>query len=158
MQSYKKLQHYTARRALGVQVDSARMTGGRLDVWLWSVRLAKTRSLANKAVSGGHVRLNGESVKPAHSVKPGDIVTIREPGWERRFEVTKVITKRVGAPIAVTCCIDHSPPRPAYLSAPQARRDRGAGRPTKRDRRQIDRLRGRDPQQRSGWGTRTEID
>lgn len=120
------------------------MTKGRLDVWLWSVRLFKTRSAANKAVSGGHVRLNGSPAKPAHSVQPGDVVTVREPGWERKFEVTQVITKRVGAPIAVTCYVDHSPPRPAYLSAPMARRDRGAGRPTKKDRRDIDRLRGRD--------------
>lgn len=112
-------------------------------MWLWSVRIFKPRSLANKAVSGGHVRLNGSTVKPAHVVKPGDMVTVREPGWERKFEVVEVITKRVGAPIAVKCYVDHSPERPAYLSAANARRDRGAGRPTKRDRRQIDRLMGR---------------
>jgi ribosome-associated heat shock protein Hsp15 len=119
------------------------MTTGRLDVWLWSVRLFKTRSAANKAVAGGHVRLNGSPAKPAHAVKPGDVVTVREPGWERKFEITQVIMKRVGAPVAQTCYVDHSPPRPAYLSAPMARRDRGAGRPTKKDRRDIDRLRGR---------------
>lgn len=124
------------------------MTTGRLDVWLWSVRLFKTRSAANKAISGGHVRLNGSPVKPAHQVKPGDEVLVREPGWERRFEVTEVITKRVGAPIAVTCYVDNSPPRPAWLSNPVARRDRGAGRPTKKDRRDIDRLRGRDQDER----------
>lgn len=134
------------------------MAAGRLDAWLWSVRLFKTRSLANKAVTGGHVRLNGSPAKPAAPVKPGDVVTVREPGWERKFEVTQVITKRVGAPVAVTCYIDHSPPRPAYLSAPMARRDRGAGRPTKKDRRDIDRLRGRDPQARSGWGSEPDID
>ncbi len=120
-------------------------------MWLWSVRIFKTRSLANKEVSGGHVRLNGLPVKPAHVVKPGDVVTVREPGWERRFEVVQVITKRVGAPIAATCYVDHSPPRPAYLSAPVARRDRGAGRPTKKDRRDIDRLRGRDAHEHPGW-------
>ena len=120
------------------------MTTARLDVWLWSVRLFKTRSAANKAVSGGHVRLNGSPVKPAHVVKPGDVVTVKQPGWERKFEITQVITKRVGAPIAQTCYIDQSPPKPAYLSSPMARRDPGAGRPTKKDRREIDRLRGRD--------------
>lgn len=123
----------------------------RLDVWLWSVRLAKTRSAANKAISGGHVRLNGDPVKPAHIVVPGDVVTVREPGWERRYEVTQVISKRVGAPVAQTCYIDQSPPKPEYLvSGPVARRDRGAGRPTKRDRREIDRLTGR-PADHRAW-------
>ena len=120
------------------------MTTARLDVWLWSVRLFKTRSAANKAVSGGHVRLNGSPIKPAANVKPGDVVTVKQPGWERKFEITQVIIKRVGAPIAQTCYVDQSPPKPAYLSSPMARRDPGAGRPTKKDRREIDRLRGRD--------------
>jgi len=116
----------------------------RLDVWLWSVRLFKTRSAANKAVQGGHVRLNGSPAKPAHTVVPGDVVTVREPGWGRRYEGTQLIAKRVGAPVARTCYVDQSPPRPEYLAAgPVARRDRGAGRPTKRDRREIDRLLGR---------------
>ena len=118
----------------------------RLDVWLWSVRLFKTRAMANKAVDGGHVRLNDAPVKPAHSVVPGDVVTVREPGWERRYEVTQTISKRVGAPIARTCYVDQSPPKPEYLMAgPVARRDRGAGRPTKRDRREIEKLIGRHP-------------
>lgn len=116
----------------------------RLDVWLWSVRLFKTRSAANKAVSGGHVRLNGSPVKPAHVVVIGDVVTVREPGWERKFQVTQLVSKRVGAPIAQSCYIDQSPPKPAYLSAgPVARREPGAGRPTKKERREIDRLLGR---------------
>lgn len=123
---------------------------GRLDVWLWAVRLFKTRSLANKAISGGHVKLNGVNVKPAHTVKPDDVVTVREPGWERKYRVIQVIPKRVGAPIAVTCYEDQSPPKPAYLSSPMARRDPGTGRPTKKDRREIDRLRGRDAQTRRG--------
>lgn len=119
----------------------------RIDAWLWSVRLFKTRSTAKKAIEGGHVRLNDEPTKPSHTVVPGDTITIREPGRERRYEVTQLITKRVGAPIAQTCYIDHSPPPPSHLHAgPVGRRDRGAGRPTKRDRREIDRLRGRDAQ------------
>lgn len=124
----------------------------RLDVWLWSVRLFKTRSGANKAIAGGHVRLNGNPIKPAHTVNIGDRVTVREPGWERQFEVTALITKRVGAPVAQTCYVDHSPPRPEYLRAgPVARRDRGAGRPTKKDRRELDRLVGRDRSGRDLW-------
>lgn len=117
---------------------------GRLDSWLWAVRLFKTRSMATTACKGGHVRVNGKPVKPAQSLKVGDRVTIRQPGWERQFEVVEIIAKRVGAPEAAKCYIDHSPPRPAHLSTPVARRDRGAGRPTKKDRRAIDALRSRD--------------
>lgn len=115
----------------------------RLDVWLWSVRLFKTRSAANKAVAGGHVRLNGTPTKPAHIVVPGDVVTIREPGWERKYEVKQLINKRVGAPVAQKCYVDQSPPKPEYLLAGAvARRDPHTGRPTKKDRRAIDRLQG----------------
>lgn len=115
----------------------------RIDVWLWSVRIYKTRSAANKAVTGGHVRLNGSPVKPARDIVPGDRVTVRTPGWDREFEVTRLIEKRVGAPIAQTCYIDHSPPKPSYLTAPPVgRREHGAGRPTKKDRRAIERLLG----------------
>lgn len=115
----------------------------RIDVWLWSVRAYKSRSLATSAVKGGHVRLNDEPVKPSHEVRAGDVVTIRTPGWDRVLRVVDPISKRVGAKLAVEAYEDLSAPRPAYLSAPVARRDRGAGRPTKKDRREIDRLRGR---------------
>lgn len=115
----------------------------RLDVWLWSVRLFKTRTSATDAVRGGHVRLNGNPVKPAQQVKPGDRVSLKQPGWTREFEVVETLSKRVGAPIAQAAYIDHSPERPAYLSVPVARRDRGTGRPTKKDRRAIEKLIGR---------------
>lgn len=117
---------------------------GRLDAWLWAVRLYKTRSLATAACKSGHVRVNNRPVKPAQQVKPGDRVTLRQPGWERDFEVVRIIARRVGAPEAQQCYVDHSPPRPEYLSMAMARRDRGAGRPTKKERRAIDALRGRD--------------
>lgn len=74
----------------------------------------------------------------------GDIVKVRYPGWERVFKVEKLLVKRVGAPIAVTCYEDLSGPRPAYLSMPPvAKRERGSGRPTKKERRALDELRGR---------------
>lgn len=111
-------------------------------MWLWSVRIYKTRSLATQAVKGGHVRVNDEPVKPAQKVVPGDLVTVRLPGWERKFEVVQLLDKRVGAKIAVTAYRDLSPERPSWLSAPVARRDRGTGRPTKKERRQIEQLRG----------------
>ncbi len=116
----------------------------RLDVWLWSVRLFKTRSQATAACRSGHVRVNGNPTKAAYDLKIADLVTIREPGWQRNFKVRKLISKRVGAALAVECYQDLSDPRPAYLSSATARRDRGTGRPTKKDRRAIDALRGRD--------------
>ena len=115
----------------------------RVDSWLWAVRIYKTRSLATDACKGGHVRVNDKPAKPAQEVRPGDRVTVRTPGWDRVFEVVDPIVKRVGAPVAAKAYVDRSPERPAYLSAPMARRDRGAGRPTKKDRREIDALRGR---------------
>ncbi len=115
----------------------------RLDAWLWGVRMYKTRSAATTACRAGHVRLNGQPAKAAQPVKPGDTIRLRLPGRERILEVTGLVAKRVGAPEAVRHYLDHSPePVPRELLA-VPRRDRGTGRPTKRDRRQLDRLRNR---------------
>ncbi|MCF3961822.1 RNA-binding S4 domain-containing protein [Streptomyces fuscigenes] len=115
----------------------------RVDSWVWSVRLTKTRSQAATACKGGHVRVNGERVKPSQPVKAGDEVRVWHAGRERRVVVTKLIKKRVGAPVAVTCYVDNSPPPPPReFTAPISVRPRGAGRPTKRDRRELDRLQG----------------
>ena len=116
----------------------------RLDAWLWGVRMYKTRSAATAAVRAGHVRVNGAPVKAAQSVTVGDTIRLRQPGRDRILEVTGLLSKRVGAPEAVRHYIDHSPPPvPREMMAVPVR-ERGAGRPTKRDRRQMDRLRGRD--------------
>ncbi|GGN87843.1 RNA-binding S4 domain-containing protein [Nocardia rhizosphaerihabitans] len=120
------------------------ITQVRVDSWIWAVRLFKTRSAAAEACRGGHVRVNGVTVKPAHQVKLGDEVRIRHAGVERIVVVERVIHKRVGPPIAAQCMIDRSPPPPpkeVLASIPQ--RERGAGRPTKRERRETDRLMGR---------------
>ncbi|GAA2238061.1 hypothetical protein GCM10010401_07860 [Rarobacter faecitabidus] len=117
----------------------------RIDVWLWSVRLAKTRSAAASACKAGHVRVDGERTKPAAHVRPGARIEITGGALKRIVVVTKIINKRVGAPVATQCYEDHSPPPPPReLSIPVAVRERGAGRPTKRERRELDRLRGRD--------------
>lgn len=116
----------------------------RIDAWVWAVRLVKTRSAAGEACKAGHVKLNGVAVKPSQQVVPGDRVRVWVDHREHEVEVVSTIRKRVGAPIARTCYVDHSPPPPPKeIIASIPRRDRGAGRPTKRERRDIDRLMGR---------------
>lgn len=113
----------------------------RVDRWLWAVRLAKTRPDAAAACRGGHVRVNDRPAKPATTVSPGDEVRARVGGTTRIVEVVRVIQKRVGAADAVTCFLDRTPAPPPEESLPVARRDRGAGRPTKRERRTLDKFR-----------------
>ena len=111
------------------------MDSTRVDKWLWAVRAYKTRSAASTACQAGHVDVNGSGAKPATAVRVGDRVTVR-------VAVAQVIDKRVGAALAADCLVDHSPPPPAAgEAAPVAARERGAGRPTKRDRRALDRYR-----------------
>jgi ribosome-associated heat shock protein Hsp15 len=122
------------------------MEGTRIDRWLWSVRLAKTRSLAAQACRAGHVQLNGVRAKPAATVKVGDTIRARLGGRERVVEVAGLLERRVGAELAAACVIDRSPPPPPRDPlAGFGDRGRGMGRPTKRQRRQLDRTRGRRP-------------
>lgn len=117
----------------------------RIDAWLVAVRLVKTRSVATQACRAGHVKINGHTAKPASPVAVGDQVEAYLHQRLRVVEVIRLLAKRASAPIAHTCYVDHSPPPPPRTSGPDfAVRERGAGRPTKKDRRQIDRLRGRD--------------
>ncbi|CAN5710451.1 MAG: RNA-binding S4 domain-containing protein [Ilumatobacteraceae bacterium] len=116
----------------------------RVDLWLWAVRLFKTRSLATAACKGGHVRINGRPAKPSTPVRVGDRVAAHVYDRERELEVVRLIDTRISAPLAAECVVDHSPPPPPreYV-APLFRRDPGTGRPTKKDRRRLDRLRDR---------------
>jgi ribosome-associated heat shock protein Hsp15 len=114
----------------------------RLDIWVSSVRLFKTRSAASSACRGGHVAVNGHKAKPSTLVRVGDRITALTPGGERIAIARRLIEKRVGAAVALTCYEDLTPaPPPKEEIALVAIRDRGTGRPTKRDRRQLDRLR-----------------
>lgn len=121
----------------------------RVDSWLWSVRLTKTRAAATAACRAGHVRVRGERVKASAAVRVGDEVRLRVGGFDRIVVVRRLIVKRVGAPVAAECLTDLTPPPPprAEVAAAPAQRDRGAGRPTKRERRELDRFldRVRDP-------------
>lgn len=119
------------------------MSTVRVDSWLWAVRVYKTRSLATAACRAGHVRVNGERAKASVQVRPGDELRVRISGFDRILVVRETIAKRVGAPQAALAVEDRTPPPPPRESIPAfAVRDRGAGRPTKRERREIDRLRG----------------
>lgn len=113
-----------------------------MDAWVWAVRLFPTRSAAADACRAGHVKVNGGSVKPAHAVHIGDTLRALTPGGERVVIVRGLVARRVGAAVAVTQYEDRTPPAPAREER-IAVRERGAGRPTKRDRREMDRLRGR---------------
>jgi ribosome-associated heat shock protein Hsp15 len=114
----------------------------RVDRWLWAVRLYKTRTAASDACQGGHVRVNGAPAKPATRVRVGDRVEARLDHRDRVLEVVRLIDKRVGAPIAAECLIDHSAPVADDPTPRPMERERGAGRPTKRERRQIEQHRG----------------
>ncbi|KQZ08069.1 RNA-binding S4 domain-containing protein [Agromyces fucosus] len=116
----------------------------RVDAWLWAVRQFKTRSAATAACRAGHVRVNGERAKAAQSVRPGDEVRVRVDGFDRMLVVRQTLVKRVSATVAATAVDDRTPPPPPRETvAIVATRDRGAGRPTKRERRDLERLRGR---------------
>jgi ribosomal 50S subunit-recycling heat shock protein len=120
----------------------AGMDTTRVDKWLWAVRMTKTRSQATDACSAGHVKVNGAPAKAAHPVRVGDRVEAFLHGRPRILEVTKIIEKRVSAPQAAECLLDHSPPPPPKEEwFPNFARDPGAGRPTKKDRRTLDRFR-----------------
>lgn len=117
----------------------------RLDQWLWAVRLYKSRSLATEAIHGGHVKVNGAATKPAHKAKPGDLVTARIGIMTRTFRVIDAPRSRVAAKLVGQFAEDLTPPEEfekqrAVSLCPPALRARGAGRPTKRERRMLDEL------------------
>ncbi|MDH5828363.1 RNA-binding S4 domain-containing protein [Sphingobacterium sp. SG20118] len=117
----------------------------RIDKYLWSIRLFKTRSLATEACKAGRVKLNGQNIKASYVVKIGDIYQVQK-GIERKIiKVLGLLERRVDAKTSVQFYEDQTPEEEtsAYKSvfnAPILKRDRGAGRPTKRDRREIDDL------------------
>lgn len=88
------------------------VVSARVDSWTWAVRLFKTRSLATTACRAGHVRVNGDRAKSAQPVRIGDEVRVRTAGFDRILIVSRVVTKRVGAPVAAECFVDKTPPPP----------------------------------------------
>jgi ribosome-associated heat shock protein Hsp15 len=113
----------------------------RVDSWVWAVRVLKTRSAATAASKAGHVRVNDERAKAAQPVHIGDEVRVRTGEGERILIVRRLIVKRVSAAVAAECFDDLTPPPPPREERVlTAVRERGAGRPTKKDRREIDKL------------------
>jgi ribosome-associated heat shock protein Hsp15 len=111
----------------------------RIDKWLWHARVVKTRTLAAGLVTGGHVRLNRARIsKPSQMVHPGDVVTVTLRERILILKIEAVGERRGPASEAATLYTDLSPPAPKAEEAPVVSRPRGAGRPTKRDRRRIE--------------------
>jgi ribosome-associated heat shock protein Hsp15 len=121
----------------------------RIDKWLCAIRIFKSRTMATDAVKAGKVKSNGTTLKPSQSILVGDRIIVTKNGFNFEFEVLKLIDKRVGAPIAQTCYIDHTTAEELnkyndWFAGKRGveSRDRGAGRPTKRERREIDDFKG----------------
>ncbi|WP_028267679.1 RNA-binding S4 domain-containing protein [Arthrobacter sp. MA-N2] len=128
--------------SLPTSAQTSKSNNVRIDAWLWAIRAYKTRSAATTACRAGHVRINGNPVKASQSVIIGDSIRVRQSGFERILEVRRLIAKRVGAEAASHCFTDHTPERPTAPALGLPQRDRGAGRPTKKDRRDMQKLKG----------------
>nr|WP_254899028.1 RNA-binding S4 domain-containing protein [Thalassococcus arenae] len=114
----------------------------RIDKWLWHARFFKTRSLAAKLVSSGHCRVNGQVIaKPAYAVAPGDVLTFPKDRQVRIIRVLVLGERRGPAPEARALYDDLDPPKPRQ-SDPGAPEAEAGGRPSKRDRRRLDQMRG----------------
>ena len=118
---------------------------GRIDKWLWAVRLFRTRSLATDACRAGSVTVNDQPAKPSRDVRPGEIVVVRQGLVRRTLAVRAIPPSRVGAKLVAAFCDDRTPPAEFERARAQRvqhvlARAKGSGRPTKRDRRRIDRL------------------
>lgn len=117
----------------------------RIDKYLWAIRVFKTRTLAADACKAGRVKLDGSNMKPSHEVKIGEVYTISKGIEKKVVKVTGMLENRVDAKTAVNFYEDITPEEDtmafkSMFHAPVLKRDRGTGRPTKRDRREIDGL------------------
>lgn len=146
------MENASARPAGAAAPEGARV---RIDKWLWAARFFKTRSLAAEAVGGGKVDLNGERIKPAKPVKIGDVLRIRKGMFEWEVTVQKLGERRGSATLAQELYVESEASKQTRAElAERLRLEREAapapipryvkGRPTKRDRRQLDRFKGAD--------------
>ncbi|MCB0704238.1 MAG: RNA-binding S4 domain-containing protein [Saprospiraceae bacterium] len=125
------------------------MSGVRIDKWLWSVRIYKSRTISTDACKSGRIRIKDVTAKPSTLVEEGQIVHVRKDGFNLEFKILKLIDKRVGAPIAQTCYENLTPAEELnkyqdwFIGKGKIeQREKGVGRPTKRQRREIDSFKG----------------
>jgi len=124
---------------------SDKLESVRIDRWLWAVRICKTRSAATDLCKRQRVSINGQKVKPSREVRFGQLVSVKREGISQQYRVLKCIEKRVGAKVAVDCMKDETS-QEEILKMKTIKgvwtpsRDKGAGRPTKKERRAIDKL------------------
>lgn len=119
------------------------MGSARIDKWLWAVRIYKTRSIAAEACKKGRVLLNGSQAKPAHTVKEGDVVSVKKPPITWSFRVKQAIEKRVGAKLVADMMENVTTPDQLELLEVSKisgfiNRAKGTGRPTKKERRELE--------------------
>lgn len=119
------------------------MSSARIDKWLWAVRIFKTRSIAAEACKKGRVLLNGSQAKPAHTVKVGDVVSVKKPPITWSFQVKQAIEKRVGAKLVAEIMENVTAPDQLELLEVSKisgfiNRAKGTGRPTKKERRELE--------------------
>lgn len=112
----------------------------RIDKWLWSVRIFKTRTIATDACKAGKIKLNGNSLKASYNVRIGDVIVVKKDSFNLSFKVVQLLEKRVSATLAAAAVenITSEEEMNKFKSWFAETRDRGAGRPTKRERREID--------------------
>ncbi len=129
----------------------------RIDKWLWSVRIFKSRTMATDACKSGKIKIKDVNVKPSYMLTVDELVQVKKGGFNLTFKVLKLISKRVGAPIAVTCYENLTTEEELnkfkdwYIGKAAAEiREKGTGRPTKKERRTIDEFKDEDSPY-DGW-------
>ena len=120
----------------------------RIDKWLWVVRIYKTRSIATKACAGGKVKIDGNTVKASRMVRKGDIIQVRKRVIKYEYKVLKIAEKRMGAKLVPDFLEDITPEEEldkleSAHKQPLQTREKGQGRPTKKERRVMDKVRER---------------
>lgn len=112
----------------------------RIDKWLWAVRIYKSRSISAEACSTGKVSIEGNQIKPAKNIKAGQIITVRQGAITRTIKVVEILERRIGAKEVLNYMEDLTPQEEydKLKQIAEATRDRGTGRPTKKERRDID--------------------
>jgi ribosome-associated heat shock protein Hsp15 len=126
-------------------VSADELLSGRLDKWLWTVRIFKTRGLATEACRAGNVQIGAQPAKPSRDVRAGETISVQQGLIARTLVVRAIPLRRIGPKLVVDFCDDQTPPEEFAKVRVQPvqqflARAKGAGRPTKRERREIDRL------------------